>query len=169
MGHVAHGARAHPRSGRPAVGLLGADIDAADVVARMRRLLLKGVLAMIIWWDWRLAWRSSRSRRLTRPLTVIGDAVRAVGQGELNTQVEWKSNDEFARLAAAINEMVVGLRQRGNLKTTLVRYVSREVADEILASGKVRELKSERRKITVFFADVRGFTSLSENLSPEQG
>jgi adenylate cyclase len=108
------------------------------------------------------------SRWLTRPLTVIGDAVRSVGQGELNTQVEWRSNDEFSRLATAINEMVVGLRQRENLKLTLVRYVSREVADEILASGKMAELKSERRKITVLFADVRGFTSLSESLSPEE-
>jgi len=61
------------------------------------------------------------SRRLTKPLAVIGDAVRAVGQGQLNTQVEWRSNDEFAQLATAINEMVAGLRQRENLKLTLVR------------------------------------------------
>jgi adenylate cyclase len=91
-----------------------------------------------------------------------------VGQGQLKTQVEWKGNDEFSQLANVINEMVVGLRQRENLKHTLVRYVSREVADEILASGKMAELKSERRKITVLFADVRGFTSLSESLSPEE-
>ena len=113
-------------------------------------------------------WQSWGSRRLTRPLTVVCDAVRAVGQGKLNTQVEWRSNDEFSQLATAINEMVVGLRQRENLKSTLVRYVSREVADEILASGKMAELQSERRKITVLFADVRGFTSLSENMSPEE-
>jgi adenylate cyclase len=108
------------------------------------------------------------ARRLTKPLTAVCDAVRQVGQGDLNTQIAWKSNDEFSQLATAINEMVVGLRQRENLKLTLVRYVSREVADDILKSGKMAELKSERRKITVLFADVRGFTSLSENMSPEE-
>jgi adenylate cyclase len=154
--------------GGKSVGLLGADIDAEDVIARLRRLLLSGVAAMVFSAGLAIGVAVVASRRLTRPLTVIGDAVRSVGQGQLNTQVEWRSNDEFSQLATAINEMVVGLRQRENLKHTLVRYVSREVADEILSSGRMAELKSERRKITVLFADVRGFTSLSENLSPEE-
>jgi adenylate cyclase len=150
------------------VGLLGADINAEDVLARLRRLLISGLAGMLLSVVLAVGVAVAGARRLTEPLTVIGDAVRSVGQGELNTQVEWRSNDEFSQLATAINEMVVGLRQRENLKLTLVRYVSREVADEILSSGKMAELKSERRKITVLFADVRGFTSLSENMSPEE-
>jgi adenylate cyclase len=150
------------------VGLLGADINAEDVLGRLRRLLLSGIAAMMLSVGLAVGVAVVASRRLTQPLTVIGQAVRSVGLGHLNTQVEWRSNDEFAQLASAINEMVAGLRQRENLKLTLVRYVSREVADEILASGKMAELKSERRKITVLFADVRGFTSLSENMSPEE-
>jgi adenylate cyclase len=155
------------RTGK-SVGLLGADVGADDVVTQLRRLLLSGIAAMMLSVALSVGVAVVASRRLTRPLAVIGDAVRAVGQGQLNTQVEWRSNDEFSRLATAINEMVFGLRQRENLKLTLVRYVSREVADEILASGRMAELKSERRKITVLFADVRGFTTLSESLSPEE-
>lgn len=155
------------RNGK-AVGMLGADINAADVQGQLRWLLLSGVVAMMFSVGLAVGVAIVGSRRLTRPLTVVSDAVRAVGQGKLDTQVEWRSNDEFSQLATAINEMVAGLRQRENLKSTLVRYVSREVADEILASGKMAELQSERRKITVLFADVRGFTSLSENMSPEE-
>src|ERR1035437_181128 len=155
------------RTGK-AVGLLGADINAEGGERRLRRLLLDGVVAMLCSAGLAVGVAVVASRRLTEPLTAVCDAVRLVGQGNLNTQVEWRSNDEFSQLATAINEMVVGLRQRENLKHTLVRYVSREVADEILASGKMAELKSERRKITVLFADVRGFTSLSENMSPEE-
>ncbi|MEX1130005.1 MAG: adenylate/guanylate cyclase domain-containing protein [Vicinamibacterales bacterium] len=155
------------RTGK-SVGLVGADINADDVRGQLRWLLLSGLASMTLSVGLAVGVAVVASRRLTRPLTVIGDAVRAVGQGELNTHVEWQSNDEFSQLATAINEMVVGLRQRENLKHTLVRYVSREVADEILASGKMAELKSERRKITVLFADVRGFTSLSESLGPEE-
>ena len=155
------------RAGK-SVGLLGADINAEDVMGRLRRLLLGGIVAMLFSAGLAIGVAVVASRRLTEPLTAVCDAVRLVGQGKLNTQVEWRSNDEFSQLATAINEMVVGLRQRENLKLTLVRYVSREVADEILASGKMAELRSERRKITVLFADVRGFTSLSENMSPEE-
>jgi adenylate cyclase len=154
------------RAGK-SIGLLGADISAAEVLGRLRLLLWSGVGAMLLSVALAVVLAVAGSRRITRPLTVVCNAVRSVGQGKLNTQVEWRSNDEFSALATAINEMVAGLRQRENLKNTLVRYVSREVADEILSSGKMAELRSERRKITVLFADVRGFTSFSENASPE--
>ena len=155
------------RSGK-SIGLLGADIDAQDVLRRLRLLQFSGAGAMLFSVCLAMGLALAESRRVTRPLTAVCDAVRAVGQGKLNTELEVKGNDEFSELASAITEMVVGLRQRENLKSTLVRYVSREVADEILASGKMAELRSERRKITVLFADVRGFTSLSENMSPEE-
>ena len=155
------------RSGK-SIGLLGVDVDARDVVGRLQLLLLSAVAAMLFSLCLAVGLAVVESRRVTRPLTVVCDAVRAVGQGKLDTRVDIEGSDEFAELAGAINEMVVGLRQREDLRSTLVRYVSREVADDILASGKMAEIKGERRKITVLFADVRGFTSLSENMSPEE-
>jgi len=47
------------------------------------------------------------------------------------------------------------------------RYVSEDVAKHILSKEKI-ELKGEKRKVTLLFADIRGFTSLSENKSPEK-
>ncbi|MFC1839219.1 adenylate/guanylate cyclase domain-containing protein [Thermodesulfobacteriota bacterium] len=47
----------------------------------------------------------------------------------------------------------------------LTNYIPPELKDRILQAGK--ELESERRFVTVLFADVSGFTSLSENLDPE--
>ena len=71
-------------------------------------------------------------------------------------------------LFRSVNEMAAGLQQRDVFKGTLVRYMSDQLAQKIIDSGKVPDLKGERRKITVLFADVRGFTSLSEKLPPEQ-
>jgi adenylate cyclase len=50
------------------------------------------------------------------------------------------------------------------------RYVSPQVAGEILNMADTDQLRlgGTRREVTVFFADMRGFTALSEQLEPEQ-
>jgi adenylate cyclase len=48
------------------------------------------------------------------------------------------------------------------------RYVSDEIVDDLLERPDGLNLGGERRTVTVLMADVRGFTSLSERLSPEQ-
>lgn len=53
------------------------------------------------------------------------------------------------------------------LKRALSSYVSPQVMSEILRNPDVLKLGGERREITVMFSDIRGFTSLSENLEPE--
>ncbi len=56
-------------------------------------------------------------------------------------------------------------RESGRLRATLDRYVSRNVVREILdhRDDFLTALGGTRRPMTVFFSDVRGFTSFSEN------
>jgi class 3 adenylate cyclase len=49
--------------------------------------------------------------------------------------------------------------------TLLRNYIPRELAERILAAGK--QIESERRLVTIVFADVTGFTALSERMDPE--
>ncbi len=53
------------------------------------------------------------------------------------------------------------------LRDTLSRYVSPEMCAEIMKNPSLLQLGGERRRLTLLFADIRGFTSLSEKLSPE--
>ncbi len=48
------------------------------------------------------------------------------------------------------------------------RYVSPEVMDEILFRPGAMELGGERKEITVLFSDINGFTSMSEEMEPEE-
>lgn len=59
-------------------------------------------------------------------------------------------------------------QQRDEIKKAFGKYVSPDVINEIMKSPEKLSLGGERRNITVFFSDIRGFTSISEVLTPEQ-
>src|SRR4051794_38667830 len=54
--------------------------------------------------------------------------------------------------------------RRARLEAIFAQHESRVVVDWILKSGEMPALGGERRPITVLFADIRGFTALSETL-----
>ncbi|MCZ6623936.1 MAG: adenylate/guanylate cyclase domain-containing protein [Deltaproteobacteria bacterium] len=58
--------------------------------------------------------------------------------------------------------------ERIRLRTIFGKYVSPDVVEEILNDREGVGLSGKRRRITVLFSDIRGFTSISEQISPEQ-
>jgi adenylate cyclase len=48
------------------------------------------------------------------------------------------------------------------------RYVSPAVMEELLKNPDLAALGGQRRDVTILFADIRGFTSYSENKQPEE-
>jgi adenylate cyclase len=56
--------------------------------------------------------------------------------------------------------------QRVLLRDTLSRYVSPDMAEEILKNPESLQLGGQRRHLTVLFADIKAFTSLSETMDP---
>jgi adenylate cyclase len=74
----------------------------------------------------------------------------------------------LALACAGIYRFVREEQLKGVVKRSLERYVSVEVAREILERGDEVELGGIRRRITVAFCDIRGFTTLSEHRSPEE-
>jgi adenylate cyclase len=68
------------------------------------------------------------------------------------------------RLEARIEEQMAELVRTGELR----RFLPQAVADEVLAGDFEAEKGLSRRKITVLFADMVGFTDLSDSLEPEE-
>jgi class 3 adenylate cyclase len=131
--------------------------------ARIRRALVLGgggalLLAAVVG-----AWLS---RSLTRPMRSLVEATGRVAEGDYSAEVEVTSRDEMGALAHAFNEMTEGLQRRERERAVLNKVVSREVAEELL-KGEF-ELGGESRLVTVLFADIRGFTPLTEGMEPQE-
>ena len=53
------------------------------------------------------------------------------------------------------------------LAESLSKYLSPQVWESIFSGNKTVELDNQRKRLTVFFSDIKGFTDLSEELEPE--
>jgi len=68
---------------------------------------------------------------------------------------------------AAVNAWLL-IRERKRLRDTFGGFVSPDVMTEILAGKLDPKMDGVRSEICVLFADIRGFTTLSESMPPEQ-
>lgn len=59
-------------------------------------------------------------------------------------------------------------RSAGDIRKTFGRYLTDEVVANLLEHPEGLKMGGERRKITILTSDLRGFTALSERLSPEE-
>ncbi len=48
------------------------------------------------------------------------------------------------------------------------RYVAPNVVEELIANRDLLHLSGRKQRLTIFFSDIRGFTSMSEKLPPEE-
>jgi class 3 adenylate cyclase len=96
------------------------------------------------------------------PLQRIGGAVKDIGEGNLDARVNISNRDELGELASKINDMIKGLNERFHLS----KYVSRST-ENLIVSGGTEDVQSEKKRITVLFSDIRGFTSYTESQEPE--
>ncbi len=70
--------------------------------------------------------------------------------------------------ASSITKFLIEDKNKALLSKALSEYVSADVAREILTSSWKINLNWENKRITMFFSDIAGFTTISEKMSPEE-
>jgi adenylate cyclase len=161
-GEAMLGAFSFPRSLDWAIVVERNERDAYLAVEKMRRSLFFWILIGL---SVAVLGAIFVSLRISRPIMAISRVAQEVSKGNLRARVtSVRSRDEIGTLAENINDMIKGLLERFNLE----KFVSGQTVEAIRGSeGEGVRLGGERRDVTVFFSDIRGFTAFSEKVEPE--
>ncbi len=125
-------------------------------------------------------------RYLTQPLNNVVTAMRGIiGSSDLSKRVELQFKDEIGDLGHTFNLMtgqlekaynqiksyafksVIAQKREQKIRNIFQKYVPVDVIDQFLSRPESM-LVGDSRILAVLFADIRGFTTISESLAPEQ-
>jgi adenylate cyclase len=133
------------------------DIVRADLFSVMAIVLGMGIVALLV--GGRVA------LRMTSAIERIVGACRRLAEQKYTRIEPVRTGDELEELGERFNEMVEGLEERDQLRTTFGKYMTESVMSHLMAN-KVR-LGGDLLPVTVLFSDIRGFTATSERLDAQ--
>ena len=109
---------------------------------------------------------NSREEQITQLRAAIAaqEAMRPT-LGDATVELSLKPLHSLLDSLVAEQEAANNETSRDEQLAQLQSYIPKQLADKIRASGRV---EGERRQVTVVFADISGFTAMSERLDPEE-
>ena len=108
---------------------------------------------------------------ISRPLLRLRQGVREIGEGNFEVAVPERGAREVVDLAHSFNNLGQKLTEyiakRDFIRDTFGRYVTKEVVQRLLESEEALALGGETREVTILMSDLRGFTALTSDMTPE--
>lgn len=150
------------------VASIGGDVSAKTVHKQLNRLLIVAIGSFTFSLFLSMFFATFLSRHASKALEALDDATVEIAKPNFDYRVELDTHDEFEDLAKAMNQMCEALQEKEKLKTGFSHYVSKHVLDRIVKEKGSTKLEGEKRKVTVLFADIRGFTRIAEQMPAEE-
>ncbi len=106
-------------------------------------------------------------RNISQPIGQISGKLTRFRKGELeeNPKPIFRT-DALGEFSEMFDDLVDSIHERDFIRSTFNRYLDPNLVDDIL-NGR-HELGGSEIEASVMFADIRGFTSMSEQLSPAE-
>lgn len=104
---------------------------------------------------------------MIKPIRLLVNGVMAIAAGDFDQQINIKRSDELGDLTGAFNEMAKSLKEKEVMRGAFSKVVTKSVMDHLIQHPDGLKLGGEKKVVTVFFSDIRGFTPMSEALTAE--
>ena len=105
--------------------------------------------------------------KIVKRIETLSKKAEKIAEGEYGDPIKIETQDEIGQLVQSYNVMVKGLKERDFIRDSFGRYVDPEFAKFLLEHPDAGKLGGKRRQVAIMMSDIRGFTALSETLSPE--
>lgn len=106
------------------------------------------------------------SRNLAVPIRELSEGTHAIREGDFDTRVRVRSEDEIGELAKSFNSMAEELKQKALYRDLLGKVSDEAVAQAMISGSLDLELGGEIKEVSVLFCDIRNFTDLTEKMNP---
>jgi adenylate cyclase len=104
---------------------------------------------------------------ITRPVYLLLQGTREVEAGHFEKSIPVTTRDELGQLSLAFNRMIEQLRHNERVRETFGRYIDPRIAQNLIDQPALAATEGQRRVMTVMFCDMKGFMSLSEEVTPQ--
>jgi class 3 adenylate cyclase len=106
------------------------------------------------------------ARNLVNSMRELMSATEAIELGKYDSELPVTSNDEIGKLAHAFNVMIKELKLKEKIRDTFGKYVDPKVVAGLIEHPELTGGAGDRRTMTIFFCDMKGFTPLSDEITP---
>ena len=111
---------------------------------------------------------------MTRPILAVARGARQLASQKFSHRIKVKAKDEIGEMAHAFNSLGQSLeeydariKKEVAIRSDLSRYLTPELVEAVIQRKADLHLGGKRQHVTVLYADVVGFTTLSELHPPE--
>jgi class 3 adenylate cyclase len=104
---------------------------------------------------------------ITRPVQLLLASTREVEAGRFDGAIKVTTRDEIGQLSTAFNRMMEQLRRNERIRETFGRYIDPRIVEGLIDQPTLAAAQGQRRVVTVLFCDMKGFTTLSEGMTPQ--
>ncbi|MBM3599244.1 MAG: HAMP domain-containing protein [Alphaproteobacteria bacterium] len=136
-----------------------------ETLERQRHVELIGIAVFVVAAVFGLGVAGALAHRMVGSLRELVAGARAVEKGTLFEPLPVQSRDEIGQLTQSFNHMVGELRAKERITATFGKYVDPKIVARLIDTTDASAELAERRLVTVYFSDIKGFSSLSEQLT----
>lgn len=119
------------------------------------------------WFQSALSAKDEKSRQQYYPDQTL-QAVHGQEQHSIHLSINTIADANDNQQVSGVLVVMDDISDEKRLKSTMYRYMTQELAEQLLENPDAAKMGGDRKDVSVLFSDIRGYTSLTESMTAEE-